>query len=71
MYYQKLWHFWKKFGRILGKIQTTIILSIIYYFLVTPIGLFKKLISRKNKPTTYWITLPPQNHDLKKSYEQY
>ncbi|MFY0593905.1 SxtJ family membrane protein [Roseivirga sp.] len=36
---------WMKFGSLLGKINGTILLSIVYLIVVTPIGWIKKLVS--------------------------
>lgn len=71
MFYKTLWEYWKKFGRILGKIQTTIILSLIYYLIVTPIGLIKKVFSPKQNLNTYWLDIPEQKHNLDEAYKQY
>ena len=37
---------WMKVGHILGSINTRIILGIIYYFLITPMGLVMRLMGR-------------------------
>ena len=66
-----LWKYWRKLGRVLGKINTTIILSIIYFITVTPIGLIKQVFTKNREPDSYWIDLPKQKHSLKDSYEQY
>ncbi|MDB2679199.1 SxtJ family membrane protein, partial [Candidatus Pelagibacter bacterium] len=52
---------WFKFGIFLGKIVSPIIMGIIFFFVVTPIGylmrLFKKdVLSLKfNKNKSYWV----------------
>ena len=71
MIWDKVWHYWKKFGRILGKIQTTIILSLIYYLIVTPIGLIKKIFLAKQNLNTYWLDIAKQKHNLDEAYKQY
>lgn len=71
MFYKILWESWKKFGRILGKIQTTVILSVIYYLVVTPTGLIKKIFSAKKSLNTYWLDIPEQEHNLEEAYKQY
>ncbi len=43
---RKLWAFWKAFGNVLGHVQTTILLSIIYHIGVGPIGLIGRLTRR-------------------------
>ena len=37
---------WVKFGELLGRIIAPIVMSIIYFFIITPIGLFMRLIGR-------------------------
>ena len=52
---------WFKFGIILGRIISPIIMGIIFFFVVTPIGLLMKLLKKDllnlkfNKTRTYWI----------------
>ena len=52
---------WFKFGMLLGKIISPLVMSIIFFMVVTPIGLimrvFKKdLLNLKyNKNSTYWV----------------
>jgi len=52
---------WFKFGIILGRIISPIIMGIIFFFVVTPIGLLMKLLKKDllnlkfNKTSTYWI----------------
>ena len=52
---------WFKFGLLLGKIISPIIMGVIYFFVVTPIALLMKLLQKDllnlkfNKNKTYWI----------------
>ena len=52
---------WFKFGMILGRIISPIIMSIIFFLIVTPIALIMKLLKKDllnlkfNKTNTYWI----------------
>ena len=52
---------WFKFGLFLGKIISPIIMGLISFFVVTPIGLIMKTLRKDllnlkyNKNTTYWI----------------
>ena len=54
-------HIWAKFGFLLGKIISPLIMMIIFFGVVTPIGLFMKLLKKdllslkKNNDKTYWI----------------
>ena len=52
---------WFRFGIFLGKIITPIIMGIIFFIVVTPIGLIMRLIGKDllnlkyNKEKSYWI----------------
>ena len=52
---------WFKFGLLLGKIISPIVMGIIFFFVVTPIAIFMKLLRKDlinlkfNKNSTYWI----------------
>ena len=52
---------WFKFGLLLGKIVSPIIMGIIYFFVVTPIAILMKLLKKDilnlkyNNKDTYWI----------------
>ena len=52
---------WFKFGMILGRIISPIIMIIIFFLVVTPIALIMKLLKKDllnlkfNKTNTYWI----------------
>jgi len=66
----------KKFGHTLGKIQTTLISSLLYYILLTPLGLvfqlfnlIKKTFSLKSKKT-YWVKRDYKK-DLENIYNQF
>ena len=52
---------WFKFGLLLGKIISPIVMGIIFFFVVTPIAIFMKLLRKDlinlkfNNNSTYWI----------------
>ena len=52
---------WFKFGILLGKIISPIVMGIIFFLVVTPIALFMRLIKKDllnlkfNSNSTYWI----------------
>jgi len=52
---------WFKFGILLGKIVSPLVLAIIFFFVVTPTGLIMRMLGKdllnlkKNKNKTYWI----------------
>ena len=65
---------WFKFGLLLGKIVSPIIMLIIFFFVVTPIGLFMRLIGkdllrlRFNKNKSYWIEKSEPNSKMKNQF---
>tara|TARA_Y100001970_G_C14125859_1_gene798904 strand:+ start:347 stop:724 length:378 start_codon:yes stop_codon:yes gene_type:complete len=52
---------WIKFGEILGRFVAPIIMAIIFFLIVTPIGLFMRIIGKDllnikfSKNSSYWI----------------
>jgi len=52
---------WFKFGILLGKIISPFVMGIIFFFVVTPIGLLMKVFNKDllnlkfNKNKSYWI----------------
>ena len=52
---------WFKFGLFLGKIISPLVMGIIFFFVVTPIGVLMKILNKDllnlnyNKKKSYWI----------------
>tara|TARA_X000000368_G_scaffold393171_1_gene358654 strand:- start:863 stop:1246 length:384 start_codon:yes stop_codon:yes gene_type:complete len=52
---------WFKFGMLLGKIVSPLVMVVIFFFVVTPIGIFMKFLKKDilklkfNKNKSYWI----------------
>ena len=65
---------WIKLGLILGKIIAPIIMGIIYFFVITPIGLLMRLIGKDllnlkfNKNKTYWIKRVNKLNTMKRQF---
>lgn len=66
---------WTKFGLLLGKVISPIIISLIFLFIITPIGLYFKVfrkdilnlkITKKN--SSYWINRKNKIESMKKQY---
>ena len=51
---------WFKFGIVLGKVVSPIVMGVIFFLVITPIGIFMRLIGKdllnlkKTKNQTYW-----------------
>ena len=65
---------WVKFGELLGRIIAPIVMAIIYFIIVTPIGLFMRLIGKDllnikfSKSNTYWIKREKRVGSMKKQF---
>ena len=65
---------WVKFGELLGKIIAPLVMAIIYFIIVTPIGLFMRLIGKDllnlkfSKANTYWIKREKKVGSMKKQF---
>ena len=65
---------WVKFGELLGRIIAPIVMAIIYFIIVTPIGLFMRLIGKDllnikfSKSNTYWIKREKKISSMKKQF---
>ena len=52
---------WFKFGIFLGKIVSPLVMGLIFFFVVTPIGILMRILNKDllnlkfNKKSTYWI----------------
>ena len=65
---------WVKFGELLGRIIAPIVMAIIYFIIVTPIGLFMRLIGKDllnlkfSKANSYWIKREKKVGSMKKQF---
>ena len=65
---------WFKFGIILGKIISPVVMSAIFFLVVTPTGLIMKLIKKDilnlkfNKNKTYWVEKKGPKSEMKNQF---
>ncbi len=65
---------WFRFGILLGKIVSPIIMGIIFFLVVTPIGLIMRLFNKDllklkyNNDQTYWIKKTDTNNRMNKQF---
>jgi hypothetical protein len=51
---------WMKFGELIGRVTTPILLAAIYYLIFTPIGVVRRLFSPRRSPKgSNWHRRPP------------
>tara|TARA_A100001015_G_C14769451_1_gene624619 strand:+ start:272 stop:658 length:387 start_codon:yes stop_codon:yes gene_type:complete len=65
---------WFKFGVLLSKIISPIVMGTIFFLVVTPIGLLMKIFKKDllnlklNKDKTYWIKKTDSNSNMKNQF---
>ena len=65
---------WMRFGLLLGRIVSPIIMGIIYFFVVTPTGLIMKIFRKdllslkKNDEKSYWIEKNDEKSNMKNQF---
>jgi len=68
---------WMKVGKVLGRVNTFLILSLIFYLVVTPFGFAYRIFSSNSKKfshrttrDSYWIKRTPANpkDDMKRAF---
>ena len=67
-------YLWFKFGLLLGKVVSPVVLGIIFFFVVTPTGIIMRLIGKdilnikKNNLNTYWIEKKNEKSSMKNQF---
>ena len=64
---------WIKFGILLGKIISPIVMGLVFFFVVTPTGIFVKIFKKdvmglKKRETSYWINREDKLQSMKKQF---
>ena len=66
---------WFKFGIFLGSIVSPIVMGIVYFLVVTPMGMFMRFLgkdllktSKEKNVSTYWIKRDKQHGTMKKQF---
>ena len=64
---------WIKFGILLGKIISPIVMGLVFFFVVTPIGIFVKVLKKdvmglKRGASSYWIAREDKLQSMKKQF---
>lgn len=65
---------WFKFGMLLGRFVSPIVMGLVFFLVVTPTGLIMRLFNkdllklRKNKNSSYWIKRPETKSEMKNQF---
>ena len=65
--------FWIKFGILLGKIISPIVMGLVFFFVVTPIGILVRVLKKdvmglKREASSYWINREDKVQTMKKQF---
>ena len=65
--------FWIKFGILLGKIISPIVMGLVFFFVVTPIGILVRVLKKdvmglKTRASSYWIKREDKLQSMKKQF---
>ena len=64
---------WIQFGILLGKIISPIVMGLVFFFLITPIGMLLRILKKdvmglKRGASSYWITREDKVQSMKKQF---
>jgi hypothetical protein len=64
---------WIKFGILIGKIISPIVMGLVFFCVITPIGMLVKILKKdvmglKKEATSYWINRKDKIQSMKKQF---
>ena len=65
---------WFKFGMLLGRIVSPLVMGLVFFLVVTPTGLIMRILNKdllrlkKKNIKTYWIEKPSPKSDMKNQF---
>ena len=65
---------WFKFGLLLGKVVSPVVMGVVFFLIVTPTGLIMRFLGKdllslkKNKSKSYWVEKKDENTSMKKQF---
>jgi hypothetical protein len=71
---KRLWEAWKRLGRRIGDFQARVLLTLIYVFLVLPLGVAVRLFAdplRVKRRSEQWLDHPEEPADIKWARRQW
>ena len=74
---KKIWGAWKAFAHVLGKVQTLILLTLFYVFILGPVALIFLLLGKSALPYksqnsgTYWLAKSRNTRGEAQYFQQY
>lgn len=73
--FRRAWEGWKKIAHVIGVFNTRVIMSILYFIVVLPMGLVFRLVSDplqlQEPKDSNWVALPADEHKLESARQQF
>ena len=76
--WQRIFDLWMKLAHALSFVMTRVLLTVFFFLVITPIGLFMRMIghrpldlSWKDGRSSYWIDKPPGEYTLERYKKQF
>lgn len=73
--WRRAWEGWKRVAHVIGVFNTRVIMSILYFIVVLPMGIVFRMVSDplqlKEPKDTNWVPLPSDEHKLESARQQF
>lgn len=74
-FWRRLWEGWKRLAHRIGVFNTRVIMSLLYFLIVLPMGLVFRMVSDplhlEEPKDTNWLPLPHHEHRLDEVRQQF
>ena len=67
----RLWTRWKAFAHRAARFQSNVILTILYFVVLLPLALVRRLFANPLAPSPVWRERSPAAHDLMSARRQF
>jgi len=71
----RLWKWWKQFAEAVGNFQARLLLTVLYFVLLTPVALplraFSDPLRRRLKGASFWLQRPERSASLDRARRQH
>jgi hypothetical protein len=72
--FKKIWNGWKRFALVIGRFNTRVVLTVLYFILLGPFALLRKIGSPSpegSKGNSCWQEYPCVDHSIEGVRRQY
>ncbi len=73
--WRRAWEGWKRIAHVIGVFQTRLIMTILFFIIVLPIGLIARAASDplhlRPRKDGNWVPLQPHPHSIESAHQQF